>query len=107
MFDMKKIAQLQQELQSNLAKVQEDLKTRTVEGTAGGGLVKATASGAKELVRIKIEPDAVDPDDLEMLEDLVVAAVNNALEEAKKLHEKEVSRVTGGLTGGMNLPGLF
>ena len=107
MFDMKKIAQLQKELQTKMAQVQEELKTKTVEGTSGGGLVTAVASGSKELIRIHIKPDAVDPSDLEMLEDLVVAAVNNALEKAAALHESEVGKVTGGLTGGLNMPGLF
>jgi DNA-binding YbaB/EbfC family protein len=93
-----------QKMQDDLKRIQADLKDRIVEGKAGGDAVIAYANGAQELVQLKIDPDAVDPDDIEELEDLVVAAVRGALEEAKRMYEEETGRVTGGL-GGM-LPGM-
>jgi hypothetical protein len=86
-----------------MAKMQEELAERTVEGTAGGGMVKVTANGRQQVLRIEIEKDVVDPDDLEMLQDLVLAAVNDALSKAQEMVASEM----GKLTGGMNIPGLF
>jgi DNA-binding YbaB/EbfC family protein len=103
MFDLKQLQKMQKELQDRMAKVQEDLKTKTIDASSGGGMVTATANGNQELVGIKIKPEAIDEDDLEMLEDLVVAAVNLALEKAKELNQDEFSKVTGGL----KIPGLF
>lgn len=103
MFDLKQIQKMQQELQTRMAKLQEDLKSQTVEAASGGGMVTAIANGNQELIGVKIKPDAVDPDDLEMLEDLVVAAVNQAMEKAKALNNDQMSK----LTGGINIPGLF
>ncbi|MBX7245820.1 MAG: YbaB/EbfC family nucleoid-associated protein [Candidatus Sumerlaeaceae bacterium] len=103
MFDVKQIQKMQKELQDRMGKVQEELKTKTIEASAGGGMVTAVANGNQELVGIKIKPDAVDLSDLEMLEDLVVAAVNLALEKAKGLNQEEYSKITGGL----KIPGLF
>ena len=74
-----------------------------IEATAGGGVVTAVASGSGELVDLKIQPEAVDPNDVEMLQDLVLAAVREALEKARKAQEERL----GGLTGGLNIPGLF
>ncbi len=91
-----------QKLQAEMAKVQEEAKTKTVEATAGGGMVTAVASGAGEIVSVKIDREVVDPDDVEMLEDLIVAACNEALRRAQEMVQSEVSR----LTGGLNLPGL-
>src|SRR5688572_2488305 len=92
-----------QSMQRNLLKLREEMKERIVEGAAGGGLVTAFANGNGELVKITIKPDAVDPADLSMLEDLVVAAVAKAQEEAQAMQQSEMSKVTG----GMSLPGLF
>lgn len=103
MFDLKQIQKMQKELQDRMAQVQGDLKNQEVEGTAGGGMVVARANGNQELTDLVINKDVVDPDDVEMLQDLVVAAVNNALEQAKSLNENEMSKVTGGI----KIPGLF
>ena len=103
MFDLKQIQKMQKELSGRMERVQDELKTKTVEASAGGGIVTATANGNQELVAVKIKPEAIDEDDIEMLEDLVVAAVNLALEKAKELNQEEMQKVTGGL----KLPGLF
>ncbi|MFW5798037.1 MAG: YbaB/EbfC family nucleoid-associated protein [Planctomycetota bacterium] len=92
-----------QKMQQEMARIQDDLAERIVEGSAGGGMVKAMVNGKQELVAIKIDPETVDPEDVEMLEDLVTAAVSAGMKKAKELAEKEMSKVTGGL----NLPGLF
>jgi len=86
-----------QKMQADLKRVQDDLKDRVVEGKAGGEAVVAFASGAQELLQIKINPDAVDPDDIEELEDLVVAAVRAAMQEAKRMSDEETGRITGGM----------
>jgi nucleoid-associated protein EbfC len=103
MFDLKQLQKMQKELSDRMERIQDELKTKTVEASAGGGIVTATANGNQELVALKIKPEAIDEDDVEMLEDLVVAAVNLALEKAKELNQDEMSKVTGGL----KLPGLF
>ncbi|MBM2809567.1 MAG: protein ybaB [Chloroflexi bacterium] len=92
-----------QQMQNRLAKIQEELANETVEATAGGGVVKAVATGQQKLVSIEIDPSAVDPDDVEMLQDLVVVAVNDALAKAQELAGRRLSAVTG----GMKIPGLF
>jgi DNA-binding YbaB/EbfC family protein len=91
-----------QELQARLAKVQEDAAARTVEGTAGGGMVKATVNGRLELVKLQIEPSALQSGDVAMLEDLVTAAVNQALRAAQQQMADAMSQ----LTGGIKIPGL-
>ncbi|HET7711981.1 MAG TPA: YbaB/EbfC family nucleoid-associated protein [Thermoanaerobaculia bacterium] len=93
---MKQVQQMQEQMQQRIATIR-------VEGTAGGGMVRATMSGGKELLAIAIEKEAVDPDDVEMLQDLVVAAVNEA---ARKVDE-ELQASMGAMTGGMKIPGLF
>lgn len=103
MFDLKQIQKMQQELHERMGKVQEELQQKLVQGTSGGGIVTAEVNGNQELISLKVKPEAVDPDDLEMLEDLVVAAVNNALDKAKELNKDEMSKVTGGI----KIPGLF
>jgi nucleoid-associated protein EbfC len=103
MFDLKQLQKMQKELADRMERIQDELKGKTVEASAGGGIVTATANGNQELVAVKIKPEAIDEDDVEMLEDLVVAAVNLALEKAKELNQDEISKVTGGL----KLPGLF
>jgi len=96
---MKQMAKLQRDLNA----AQEELAATRVEASAGGGAVRAVANGAGELVELRISPEAVDPDDVEMLQDLVLAAVREALEKGRKLQEEKL----GGLAGGLGLPGLF
>ncbi|VAX32260.1 Nucleoid-associated protein YaaK [hydrothermal vent metagenome] len=91
-----------QKLQAEMAKVQEEAKTKTVEAAAGGGMVTAVANGAGEIVSIKIDREVVNPDDVEMLEDLIVAASNEALRRAQEMVQSEMSQ----LTGGLKLPGM-
>ena len=94
-----------QKLQSQMAKVQEEMAAKTVEGSAGGGMVTVIANGKQEVMSIKIDPEVVDPKDIEMLQDLVVAAANDALKKAQEMMTSEMSKLTGGLN--LNLPGLF
>ncbi len=91
-----------QKLQSQMVKLQEDLAERTVESSSGGGMVTVVANGRQQIVSIQIENEVVDPDDVEMLQDLVLAAVNDALAKAQEMASTEM----GKLTGGMNIPGL-
>ena len=101
--NMQQLARQAQKLQQQMAKVQEELEQREYEASAGGGMVTVKVSGKKELLAIEIKPEAVDPDDVEMLQDLVLAAVNEALRTANDTTEREM----GKLTGGLNMPGLF
>jgi len=103
MFDLRQIQKMQKELQERMERAREELKQKTVEASSGGGMVTAVANGAQEIVAVKIKKEAIDEADIEMLEDLVVAAVNIALEKAKALNEDELSK----LTGGLKIPGLF
>ncbi len=89
-----------QKMQQDMLKAQEELESKTYEAAAGGGVVSAAVSGKKELVSVTIDPEAVDPDDVEMLQDLIVAAVNEALRKATEDAASQMSR----LTGGLNLP---
>lgn len=91
-----------QKMQAEMARVQEEAKKKTVEATAGGGMVTAVANGAGELMSIKIEKDVVDPEDIEMLQDLILAASNEAIRRAQEQVNEEMSK----LTGGMQMPGL-
>ncbi len=95
---MKKV----QKMQADMAKLQEDLKKRTLDVSAGGGAVSVTVTGKKELAGIKIDPSAVDPEDVEMLQDLIVSAVNEGIRQIDELTEKEMTKITG----GMKIPGL-
>jgi DNA-binding YbaB/EbfC family protein len=101
-MDRKMMQQLQQ-MQTKLVKAQEELGNTEVEGTAGGGAVKVTMNGHRELRGLAIAPEAVDPDDVETLQDMIVAAFNDASKKAQDLSESKL----GGLTGGMKIPGLF
>ncbi len=92
-----------QKLQKKMMKLQDELAERTVETTAGGGMVKVVANGKQQLVSIDIEKEVVDPEDVEMLQDLVLAAVNDALAKSQEM----VSSEMGKLTGGMNIPGMM
>jgi DNA-binding YbaB/EbfC family protein len=91
-----------QKLQSQMVKLQEELAEKTVESSSGGGMVTVVANGRQQIVSIQIENEVVDPDDVEMLQDLVLAAVNDALAKAQEM----VSSEMGKLTGGLNIPGL-
>jgi len=96
-----------QQMQAEMAKAQEQLKEETVEASAGGGMVKVTMSGDMQLREIKIDPDAIDPEDAEMLQDMVAAAVNEALRSAQELAANRMGGITGGLGGGLpGLPGM-
>jgi len=86
-----------QKLQSEMQRVQEELGDKTVEATAGGGMVTVVANGKQEIVSIKIDPEVVDKDDVEMLEDLIVAAVNESKKRAQELAANEIGKLTGGL----------
>jgi hypothetical protein len=90
-------------MQQKMLKMQEEMGERTVEASVGGGMVTVVANGRSEVISVKIEPQAVDPDDIEMLEDLVLAGVNEALRKAQELMANEMTK----LTGGMKIPGLF
>ncbi|MDA5108857.1 YbaB/EbfC family nucleoid-associated protein [Brevibacillus thermoruber] len=96
---MRQVKKMQEEMQ----KAQEALKEKVVESSAGGGAVTVKANGHKQIVDIAIKPEVVDPDDVEMLQDLVLTAVNDALRQADEMIAKEIGRFTGGL----NIPGLF
>ena len=89
-------------MQQEMAKIQEETKKKTVEASAGGGMVTVTANGGMEIISIKIEREVVNPDDIEMLQDLIIAAANEALRRAQQMVSEEMSKVTGGL----NLPGV-
>ncbi|WP_298433390.1 YbaB/EbfC family nucleoid-associated protein [Geobacter sp.] len=92
-----------QMMQQKMAKLQEEAANRTAEATAGGGAVVAVVSGKNQLLSLSIKKEAVDPEDVEMLQDLVMAAVNEALKKVQSQFSEEMSRITGGL----NIPGLF
>ena len=101
--NMQQLARQAQKLQQQMAKKQEEIEAREFEATAGGGMATAKVNGKKELISLTIQPEAVDPDYVEMLQDLVVAAVNEALRAAGDSMEQELGRMTGGLS----MPGLF
>jgi DNA-binding YbaB/EbfC family protein len=96
-----------QQMQAEMAKAQEELKNETVEASAGGGMVKVTMTGDLQLREITISPDAIDPEDPELLQDMVTAAVNEALRSAQELAANRMGGITGGLGGGLpGLPGM-
>ncbi|MGH3015072.1 MAG: YbaB/EbfC family nucleoid-associated protein [Gaiellaceae bacterium] len=104
-MDMNKMMQQVQQMQADMLKAQEELANERVEASVGGGMVTVTASGSGEIVGIKIAPDAIDPDDAETLEDLVLAGVNEALRNAQDLAQSKLGDVSGGLKG-LGLPGM-
>jgi DNA-binding YbaB/EbfC family protein len=104
-MDFNKMMQQVQEMQTQMQQAQEELKNETVEATAGGGMVKVVATGGGEIKEITIDPKAIDPDDPEMLADMVVAAVNEALRSAQSLMQSKLGPALGGLEG-LGLPGL-
>lgn len=102
-MDMKQMMRQAQKMQKELNKAQEEIATMSFEATAGGGMVTAVASGDMAITSLTIDPDAVDPEDVEMLQDMVVAAVNEALRGVSEFSNQRMSAVTG----GMNIPGLM
>lgn len=99
---MANLQRMAQQMQQNMLRVQEELASTVVDGSAGGGVVKAQVTGKQELVSVTIDPSAVDPADVDMLQDLVVAAVNDALRASRAVAEEKMAAVTGGL----RLPGM-
>jgi DNA-binding YbaB/EbfC family protein len=99
---MANLQRMAQQMQQEMLRVQTELEATQVDGSAGGGVVKAVVTGKQELVSVTIEPDAVDPSDVEMLQDLIVAAVNDALRASRELAEEKMAAVTGGL----RIPGM-
>jgi DNA-binding YbaB/EbfC family protein len=104
-MDMNKMLQQVQDMQAQMASAQEELAKETVEASAGGGMVTVKATGTLEITEIKISPEAIDPDDPELLADMVLAAVNEALRSAQSLAESKLGGALGGLKG-LGLPGL-
>lgn len=102
-MDMRQMMRQAQKMQKELAKAQEEIATMTYEGSAGGGMVKAVATGDSTIASLTIDPDAVDPEDVEMLQDMVCAAVNEALRGVNEMSNQRMNAVTG----GMNIPGLM
>jgi DNA-binding YbaB/EbfC family protein len=101
-MNMQKMMRQVQKMQEDLAKVQAELEEKTVEGTAGGGVVTVVVNGHQKVQQVKVEPDVVDPEDVDMLEDLILAAVNDGLNKSRELQASEIEKVTG----KVNLPGL-
>ncbi|MDN5293684.1 MAG: nucleoid-associated protein EbfC [Eubacteriales bacterium] len=101
--NMGKMMKQIQKMQAEIARLQEELGQKEVEATAGGGAVRVVVNGKQEVLKIEIKPEAVDPEDVEMLQDLLVAAVNEALRKSQEMVAQEMSRISGGL----KLPGLF
>jgi len=101
-MNINKMMRQVQKMQAEMMRAQEELETQTVEASAGGGAVTVTVNGRLEVTQVKIQPEAVDPDDVEMLEDLITAAVNEGIRQAQKMVSDRMAQVTGGL----NIPGL-
>jgi DNA-binding YbaB/EbfC family protein len=102
LINMQKMMKQVQKMQADMARVQDELAEMTVTGTAGGGVVKVTANGQQEVKSIEFDPSVVNPEDLDMLEDLIVAAVNEALRNSQNLASQEMAKITG----GVNIPGM-
>jgi DNA-binding YbaB/EbfC family protein len=105
-MDMNQLFQQMSQMQEQMANAQAELANETVEATAGGGMVTVIANGAGEIKQIKIDPKAIDPNDAEMLEDMILAAVNEAIRSAQSLMESKLGGLAGGALGGLGLPGL-
>ena len=105
MVDMGKMMKQAQKLQQQMNKLQEELGEKTVEASTGGGMVKVVATGKREIQSIEISPEVVDPDDIEMLQDLTLAAINEALRKAEELATAEMGKIAGGMN--LKIPGLF
>jgi len=102
--NMNNLMKQAQKMQKDMAKLQEELEQKTVEASAGGGAINVVASGKKEILEININPEVVDPEDVEMLQDLIMAAVNEALRKADDMVNGEMGKLSGGLGG---FPGMF
>jgi DNA-binding YbaB/EbfC family protein len=105
-MDMNQLFQQVGQMQEQMQKAQAELANETVEATAGGGMVTVVATGSGEIKQIKIDPKAIDPSDPEMLEDMILAAVNEAIRSAQSLMESKLGGLAGGALGGLGLPGL-
>jgi DNA-binding YbaB/EbfC family protein len=105
-MDMNRLLQQVQQMQAQMTQAQEELAKEVVEASAGGGLVTVKANGALEIVEIKIDASAIDPDDPELLSDMVLAATNEAIRSARALMEQRLGGLAGGALGGLGLPGL-
>jgi DNA-binding YbaB/EbfC family protein len=105
-MDMNKLLQQVGQMQEQMQQAQDDLEKETVEASAGGGMVTVKASGTGDIKEIKIDPKAIDANDPEMLEDMVLAAVNEAVRSARTLQESKLGGLAGGALGGLGLPGL-
>ena len=103
--NLQQLMQMGQQLQARMSKIQETLDGQKISASSGGGMVTATVDGKGQVRKVDIDPTCVDPDDVEMLEDLVLAAVSQAQTKAREVYEEEMKKATGGLP--MNLPGLF
>jgi hypothetical protein len=95
-----------QKLQKQMLEIQEELAKKTVEGSAGGGMVRVIANGQLDILEIKIDPEVVDPEDVELLEDLIIAAITNARDNAKEMMEAEMGKILPGGVGSLGIPGL-
>ena len=102
-MNMNQLMKQAQKMQQQMAEMQEELANKTLEVSSGGGAVKVTISGEKKIIDLTISPDVVDPDDVEMLQDLVIGAVNEAIRQIEESANSQMSK----LTGGLNLPGMF
>lgn len=102
MFDLKQIQKMQKDMQDKMGSMQGEMEKLRIDGSAGGGMVKVVMNGNQQLVEVKVQPEAVDPDDVEMLEDLMMAAVNAAVEKSRDAQQQSMSQ----LTGGIKIPGL-
>lgn len=96
-FDIGKIMKVAQDMQKQMARLKDELKERVVEGNAGGGMVIATVNGQQDLVALKIDPEVVNKDDISLLEDMIVAAVNHGMKKAREMAEREMGKITGGI----------
>jgi nucleoid-associated protein EbfC len=105
MNNLQQLMQMGQQLQARITKIQESLDGQKIEGSAGGGMVKATVDGKGQVRKLSIDPSCVDPRDVEMLEDLILAAVTQAQAKAREVYEEEMRKATGGLP--MQIPGLI
>lgn len=102
MLDLKKFQKMSKDLQSGMENMKDEMATKILDGSSGGGAVTVKVNGNQEMVEIIIKPEAVDPDDIEMLQDLVMAATNQAIEKSKEVQQNSINQ----LTGGMNIPNL-
>jgi len=103
MGNMNQMLKQAQKMQENMMKAKEEVESKSVQASSGGGMVEVVVNGKIEVLELKIKPEAIDPDDVEMLEDLVKAAVNQGIRNAQAMVEQEMSKATG----GFNIPGLF